>query len=415
MGIDVSASIAIAVSGGADSMCLAYLAKSLNVLALVVDHQLRPESRQEADATVERLGSLGISAEVLTWHHDETPSSNIQAAAREARYRLMSDRCRKLGIKTLITAHHMDDQAETFLLRLNRGSGLAGLAGMAGKRNLEGSLQLVRPFLDYSKQQLIDVLLHSGVEWIDDPSNTSETFDRVKARKLLKEPPLEGLNSARLAQTASALGRARRAIEFYVAKCLDDYVEFHEAGYASFSPTSLTTVPEEIGLRALAHLIRFGSGQPYGPRFTKLVRLYEDLSQSDFTGATLSGACFVRNSRGQILVVRELAAAAPRAAIAHTTVWDGRFNVEKPEQPSECGFQIGCVGENGVLQIKAESDGQLSVPRDAALSAPGYFDGDTLIAAPHLGYGDTDKKLPVLTHRWLTSSDSGKKTYRGVQ
>lgn len=415
MDIDVSARMAIAVSGGADSMCLALLAKNLNVLALVVDHQLRLESRQEADATVQRLASFGVSAEILTWHHDETPSSNIQAAAREARYRLMSDRCRKLGIKTLLTAHHLDDQAETFLLRLNRGSGLAGLAGMASKRNLEGSLQLVRPFLDLSKQQLIDVLERSGVGWIDDPSNTSETFDRVKARNLLKKPPLEGLNSARLAQTASALGRARRAIEFYVAKWLDDCVVFHEAGFASFSPTSLTTVPEEIGLRALAHLIRFGSGQPYGPRFNKLVRLYEDLAKSEFTGATLSGVCFASDGPGQILVVRELAAAEPRAAIAHTTVWDGRFNVERTDQPLECDFQIGCVGENGVLQIKAESDGQLSIPREAALSAPGYFEGDTLIAAPHLGYGDTDKKLPVLTHRWLTSSDSGKKTYRGVQ
>lgn len=396
-------------------MCLALLARNLNCIALVVDHGLRPESGAEAELTLKRLGAMGIKAEGLAWQHEEMPSANIQAAARETRYKLMSERCRELGIKVLLTAHHMDDQAETFLLRLNRGSGLAGLASMASKRDLEEGLVLARPLLGYVKQELIDVLRVNSVDWIEDPSNTSESFDRVKARQLLRDPPLSGLTAQRLAQTANALGRARRAIEFYVARWLEDHVEFHEAGYACFSARSLDKVPEEIGLRALAHLIRFGSGQAYGPRFEKLERLREDLSQQEFAGATLSGARFVRGGEGVVLVVRELAAAVPRAAIARTTIWDGRYRVQVSEQTSGANLEIGCLGADGVQQVKSGLEGDLPMPREAAFTVPGYFDGDTLIAAPHLGYGEMDKNLPVLTHRWLTSSDSGKKTYRGVQ
>lgn len=415
LGVNAAGPIAIAVSGGADSMCLAFLARSLNVKALIVDHGLRPESAEEATLTLERLKVVGVPAEILTWHHEELPSSNIQAAAREARYELMAAHCREEGINTLLTAHHMDDQAETFLLRLNRGSGLAGLAGMAPKRDMENGLTLVRPFLQYRKTQLVDVLKHNSIKWIEDPSNTSEIFDRVKARQMLGGPPLKGLTTEKLAHTAHALGRARRAIEHYVAMWLDQCVDFQETGYASFAAQSLATVPEEVGLRALAHLIRFASGQPYGPRFEKLERLFGNLVLQDFGGATLSGARFVSAEHGQVLVVRELAAVTPRAAIAHTTVWDGRYHVESVDNKKWQVLEIGPLGENGVQQIKSELGDQLTIPRDAVLSVPGYFKGDTLIAAPHLGYGDLDKNLPVLTHRWLTSSESGKKTYRGVQ
>ncbi len=415
LGVDGAGPIAVAVSGGADSMCLAFLTKNLNVRALIVDHGLRPESAAEASLTLERLKALSVPAEILTWHHDERPSSNIQAAAREARYELMAAHCRQNGIKTLLTAHHMNDQAETFLLRLNRGSGLAGLAGMVPKRDLENGLTLVRPFLQHRKEQLLEVLKHNSIEWIEDPSNTSETFDRVKARQMLDEPPLKGLTTERLAHTANALGRARRAIEHYVTVWLHTRVDFQEAGYAGFAAESLTTVPEEVGLRALAHLIRFASGQPYGPRFEKLERLFGSLAQQGFGGATLSGARFVSVGGGQVLVLREQAAVAPRAAIAHTTVWDGRYHVEINDNEKWHDLEIGPLEERGAQQVKSELGDQLTIPRDAVLSMPGYFKGDTLIAAPHLGYGDLDKRLPVLTHRWLTSSESGKKTYRGVQ
>lgn len=414
MGVDTALPMALAVSGGADSMCLAFLAKGMKVKALVVDHGLRPESGSEATLTVERLEATGVDAEILTWAHDDTPTSNIQAAAREARYALMAQRCRELGIATLLTAHHMDDQAETFLLRLNRGSGLAGLAGMAEKRELEAGLTLVRPLLSYRKAELVDVLKRNSIEWIEDPSNTSETFDRVKARQLLTDPPLTGLTAPRLASTADALSRARRTIEHYVFKWLDEAVEFEEAGYASFGAGHLRKVPDEVGLRALAHLIRFASGQPYGPRFEKLVRLYEGLLSPNFAGRTLSGARFLPIEQGGVLVLREIAA-TERAAIAHISVWDDRYRVKNITGTDTGGLEIGCLGEDGLAQLKSATDIELEMPRAAALSTPGYFVGDKLIAAPHLGYGDSNKKLPVLTHRWLTSSESGKKTYRGVQ
>ena len=185
--------IAVAVSGGPDSMALAVLVQPWvedrrgRLTALVVDHGLRAESAAEAASTARRLAALGIESRILRWDGPK-PGSGIQAAAREARYRLLCGACRAAGILHLLLAHHAGDQAETIALRAERGSGRRGLAGMPAIREVE-SLRLLRPLLGVAKARLLATLGQRGIGWVEDPSNRDPRFARSRLRA---DPPAHG-------------------------------------------------------------------------------------------------------------------------------------------------------------------------------------------------------------------------------
>lgn len=416
LGIQSDQKVAIAVSGGADSMCLAFLAKDIQpVVALVVDHRLRPNSTSEAQKVREILQEMGVESILLTWEHKAPPDANIQMRARETRYELMRDWCVDQDVSIVLTAHHRDDQAETLLLRLARGSGVYGMAGMARTRNLGRGVTLMRPLLELPKCRLTATLEKAGIKWIEDPSNQNEDFDRVKARNLLREPPLSGLTPARLAATAGRLRRSRDALEHYEQRWLDQMVDFFDAGHAIFSASSLEAEPQEITLRGLASIVRFAGGGGYIPRFEKLERLWLALCKPDFRATTLGGAQFVPLPDGRILVYRELAAIAPKHSVNAGLVWDGRFVVESVPQGSLDAIEIGALGDEGVKVVKDQMEVELDVPRGVAATLPAFYRAESLIAVPHLEYYASDENLPVLAHRWLASSKSGKKSYNAVQ
>ncbi len=415
-----SARLAVAVSGGADSMCLAAVLNAARpIVALIVDHGLRPASAAEAKLTAERLTLVGIANEILVWQHQQIPVANIQAAAREARYTLMRDWCTEHKINFLCTAHHMDDQAETVLMRLARGSGVYGLAGMAAARDLGQGVTLVRPLLDVPKNRLTATLAKKNLEWIEDPSNQNETFDRVKTRKLLADPPLAGLQSERLAATAQRLRRSRDALEFYQRRWLAEAVDFFEAGYALLDKSKFADVPEDIYLRALNSLIQFSGGGGYAPRFEKLLRLANALLSDGFSGHTLSGVQFAPFSEDKILVFREVSAMEASKEIRGNTQWDGRFTIDEGECSLQHTLLIGPLGEDGRRLIMENlsdlKDGTFTIPKQVLPTLPGLFAEERLIAVPHIGYEVGGIKYPVLSHQWLTLSEIGKKTYRGMQ
>ena len=414
--VSLGEKIAVAVSGGADSMCLALLASEVtDVIALIVDHGLRAESTSEAEGVQQQLRSLGIKAEILSWGLDEKPVSNIQAEAREARYRLMTDWCRERHVSYLFVAHHQDDQAETILLRMARGSGLAGLAGMPAKRDLAQGLTLVRPLLGVPKARIIKTLQQRNIAWVDDPSNESEKFDRVKARKFLVNPPLPGLSAARLADTANHLRRAKDAIEHYVARWLDDAVVFHDAGFAEFDTNQIHDVPDEISLRGLACILRFASGASYSPRFEKLFRLWQMLHEQSFSGGTLNGAQLTGNRNGRVIVFREAAAVNAPSAVDKWAVWDRRFQIVGDPRAECPGITLGALGADLTSDMKVIAEEKNDFPASILPTLPAFFEAGRLIAVPHLGYDDSNQKLPILAHLWLASSENGKKTYRDVQ
>ena len=386
LGVDLSSPVAVAVSGGADSMALALLLGEIcEVYAVTVDHGLRAEAAEEALLVSEVMARHSIAHEILTWQ-GEKPSSGIQAAAREARYRLLERWCVDKSISSLMLAHHRDDQAETFLMRLSRGSGVYGLAAMSEHSPLMGSqgrVQLIRPLLQVSKERLIATLEEWQEDWVEDPSNLDRQYDRVKAREYLKNPTLLNLDSEKLAQTADRMHRAKQALEYYTGELLTGAVVIHEAGYGELDVKALYAAPQETGLRALARLVRHISGAAYSPRFEKLERAYRALGDDDFNGQTLFG-CQLIKKNNKVIVARESAAIDEKPWSGYG-LWDGRYDIQVSGQG-----EVKKLGEEGWLQIKAlDSNAQKTlIIHPARLSLPTLWRGDKVISQPHLGFGE---------------------------
>ena len=209
---DKAARIAIAVSGGPDSLALLLLAQAVYpgwLFALTVDHGLRPEAGTEAAGVARICAELGVAHRTLLVPELKGVSANVQAAARMARYAVMAAACAEAGAAVLMTGHHMDDQAETLLMRLSRGSGIGGLSGIRAERALDGIL-LARPLLDWRKAELVALVRGAGLQAADDPSNRSPAYDRTAARVLLSETPW--LDPGRIAATAHHLAEAETAL-----------------------------------------------------------------------------------------------------------------------------------------------------------------------------------------------------------
>lgn len=397
--------IAVAVSGGADSMALAVLLNAClaetggGAIALVVDHGLRSGSAAEARQVGAWLGALGIAHHRLVWQATEARRGQ-QAAARAARYGLLARWCVRHGILHLATAHHRDDQAETLLLRLGRGSGPDGLAAMPAIRELR-DLRLLRPLLSVPKARLEATLRSRGLPWVEDPSNRDSRFARTGLRD--RRPALEalGLTASRLAATAEQLGRNRAAMEQAVARLLADAAEVDPAGFAWADAETLVAAGEDRGARALSRLLLAIGGGEYTPRSERLLRLYRKLGHGSFRGATLAG-CRVLPRGGRLLIARE-AARVPTVTVASgdRLRWDGRFDVAIPRGPGRVTgrLALGPLGRDGWASIAGRTDPALAalLPAAAKAGLPALSDRRGLLAVPHLGFrrGQTGAKAPM--------------------
>jgi tRNA(Ile)-lysidine synthase len=289
---------AIAVSGGSDSIALMFLAadwarandRALPVV-LSVDHGLRKGSAKDARAVVREAERAGLDAQVLTWKGAK-PTSNIESAARDSRYNLMGECCRQHGIRTLMVAHTLDDQAETFLIRLMRGSGVDGLAAMRPRAAYPipafKDIELIRPLLSFTRDELRAWLTARNIKWIDDPMNADPRFDRARLRALWPTLEAAGLKRERIAAAAAHLSRAREALEIRTA----EFLTTHAVAVGEtmlLDANALAEAPREIGLRALAAILQSVGAQEYRPRFDRLEALYEDMVSSKPVPRTLHG------------------------------------------------------------------------------------------------------------------------------
>ncbi|MEQ8604604.1 MAG: tRNA lysidine(34) synthetase TilS [Marivibrio sp.] len=323
--------LAVACSGGPDSLALALLARDwaqargAPLKAFIVDHGLRPEAAAEAESVRARLERARVSAAVLRDPGAAPPASDVQGWARRLRYRLLLAACAEAGLGVLALAHHLEDQAETFLLRLARGSGVDGLAAMAPALDW-GGVRVVRPLLDIPKARLTATVAAAGLQSVDDPSNCDPRFARVRVRERADDLAALGLTPRRLADTAGRMARARAALEGEAARLVDAAAAFDAAGFATLDREALLRAPEEIGLRALAGLIRRVGGQVYPPRLERLERLYGALGAGSIGGGrTLAGVRIAPRRDGRLLIHREPAQVTERAALAPQLLWDGRF------------------------------------------------------------------------------------------
>lgn len=309
LGLDaLPGKIAVAVSGGADSMALALLAADwaaevgIQLHALTVDHGIRPESARESRQVAGWMAGRGIAHTILT--HEGDMNGNLQAAARDARYSLMGEWCAEHGVSHLMVAHHMEDQAETFLIRLGRGSGVDGLAAMHPVRTQNG-ITLLRPLLGISKAELVATLQARGQFWVEDPSNRNPDFTRTHMRGLLPQLADAGISPAKLATTAKHMARAQDFLHHTADAACTELITPTDDGLL-LDRTRFAALHPEIALRVLALVIRRMTGDVYRPRFDDLQRLYDTLCDLPKNVArTLAGCQFRSHMNGVVLVSKE--------------------------------------------------------------------------------------------------------------
>ena len=292
--------VAVAVSGGVDSVCLLHwlVGAGVNVVALHVNHHLRPSAGIEAQYVQELCQKLNVPCHVFDWVA-EKPDSGLEAAARDARYKFMTDFCKDNNITNLVVAHQADDQIETFLMNLSRGSGVAGLSAMRAVTYRDG-VKILRPLLNVFRSELIDFCEKNNIKFFCDEMNDDENYTRVKIRKnryLLSEKL--GISDARILLAVENLGRARDALESNVDARVNAVMY---DGYALFSDSFLFDVAGDIGLKFLGTLIQKIGGNNYQPRLNSLMLALSKLrSDCKFT----LGHCTVRRFKNQVLVVPE--------------------------------------------------------------------------------------------------------------
>lgn len=301
--------IAAGVSGGADSLALVLRLKEWGdandkkIVALTVDHGLRSEAAAEAAYVAEVMQRFGIEHHILRWE-GEKPVHGIEEAAREARYGLIAAWCREAGVRVLATGHHRRDQAETFLLRLIRGSGVSGLSGILPVSERLG-LMIIRPQLFDAPDDLKIYLERCGVAWVEDPSNRNEDFLRVKIRNYLPVLSAElGLTEERLAATAGILEKTRSFLDSEVAKFVKNHCRFWEKCGCSFAESVFFTLHEELQYRVLTQLFKQIGGKAYAPEAREVLRVAGLVRSGSFNGCTLGG-CMVILRYDRLWIVRE--------------------------------------------------------------------------------------------------------------
>ena len=314
MDIYFSQNIGIAVSGGPDSMALAFLAKyysikkDVNFFYYIVDHKLRIESTKEAKLTKRELKKFGINCKILTWKGSKN-LKNIQSTARNKRYELIFEECTKKKINLILTAHQREDVYENFFIRLIRGSGLKGLSTFSQLKtniNKEYNISILRPLLSISKVDLNYITKNIFNFYVSDPSNNNDRFLRVKVRKLLEKLDSEGLDIKKLKLTLGNLHSSNNSIEFYVNQNIENNSKIINNKKSVILSESFFSNPYEIVFRSLSELIhKIGNKKNYS-RGRKISNLIKELKlANNLKKMTLSG-CIVEKINKSIIISKEI-------------------------------------------------------------------------------------------------------------
>lgn len=329
-GLAGTTGVAIAVSGGSDSMALLHLVLAWRrllqdgprLVALTVDHGLRAESTAEAETVAAHCARLGIEHHTLRWEGAK-PSTGIQAKARAARYDLMTEWCRRNGVAVLLTAHTAEDQAETVLMRARRTGSADSLAGIWPERQWQG-IRVLRPLLSARRAELRRYLATQGVRWIEDPSNENERFERVRARRQLAGSDVPGLvKTAELAQ--EKVRTQSEKVDAFAAR----NVTAGQWGELRVAREAVSKLGAEELLYLCRRLVLALRGQVVAER-AEFFRLAEWLAGDGTGRRTLSGLVFQKR-RNDILVGREPGRIPPVwQEICGRLIWDGRFAVTAP-------------------------------------------------------------------------------------
>jgi len=308
--IDVKNKYAVAISGGPDSLALAYFCKCISTIYntkiqyYLVDHKLRKESTKEANKVLQILKKFKINCKILTWK-GKKPKSNIQSIARNKRYTLLTNECKKNKIPFLLLGHHIDDLYENFLLRILRGSGLKGLVSMdkVSKSNFD-NITIIRPLIDIKKTELKKISKIVFNFFVEDPSNIDENFKRIRMRKLINTLELEGLDKNKLKLTIKNLKDSNDTINFYTKNNIDKNSFFFKEKNVFFLNKIFFIQPNEITFRSFGEIIKKISNKYYLPRGKSVSAIISDIRSKKFKKATLGG-CVIQKISETVVVFPE--------------------------------------------------------------------------------------------------------------
>ena len=395
--------LGMAVSGGSDSMALAMLAanwakkKGITFTALTVDHGLRSAATEETKCVKHWLEEWGISTHILTWKGPH-PKKGIQEAARDARYQLMANYCEGEKIDDLLLGHQLEDQLETLLMRLSKGSGLEGLAAMQ-RVSQKGKLRLLRPLLGVRREILRDYLRMQKQQWIDDPSNENPIYTRTRVGSVLKElEQLPGSNLETVALSLRRIQRASQSLEMLARQKIHEVCDISPLGYIRFPLRALEGCPDELALRMLGIVLRcVGGGKRI--KLQSLEDLYQRLFMDGIAkSGTLGGAQILKSGKDW-LVCRE----PGRYGLAEIDIeagdsewlWDDRFMIidSTPGKPIPASLHLRALGLKGWAQLKTDGLAPKAqrIPAKVRYSLPALWFGEEMVAAPLLVTDDSDE------------------------
>jgi len=384
--------ICVAVSGGGDSVALASLlagwtgALGGDLIALTVDHGLREGSASECRRVSRWMGELGVEHHTLAWAEPK-PNTRVQERAREARYTLMEKWCRDNGVLHLAVAHTLEDQAETFLMRLSRGSGPDGLAGMSAVVE-KPDCRILRPLLAVSRRSLRNHLQSAGKEWIEDPSNLDRRFERVRWRQAMARSEL---SPTALTVAAERYAGTRAVMERETAKAIARTLKLHPFGLVTGDMGRLRDLPGDLFSRVMARVFLTVGGKRFPPRRGKLDPLVDRLRTEKEPSATL-GRCRVTVHRDRLLVHRENRGLPQDLAIVPGSIhhWDRRFAIGfgSAARLAERGHWLAPLGESGrrILDREMFRTRVVEIPDSAMTTLPALIDEAGLVEVPHLGF-----------------------------
>lgn len=339
--------IAVAVSGGGDSVALLHLlaewcqSQAIILKVVTVDHGIRKEAKGEARWVAAISQELGLSHKLLSWR--PTKTGNLQDMARRARYQMIADWAKQESIKIVVLGHTKDDQAETVMMNLARGSGVDGLSAMAETVERYG-ICWFRPLLDVLRGELRDHLRAHQITWIEDPSNEDDRFDRIKMRRLIAQTSSMGLGVEQLASTASRLQDARVVLEMTADEAAQTCARSTSLGDIEFND-KFWNLPFEVQTRLAADALRAVSGNEYRPRLKSLIAALDGVPG---TTMTLSGCMMKATKDGGFTIIRELAACGP--PVPPWEIWDGRWKLLNADPPK--GLRISALGMTSKSQAE---------------------------------------------------------------
>ena len=397
--------LAVAVSGGCDSLFLAILTQKWvstrggKVTALIVDHGLRKNSVKECKKTQRILKKSKISSYCFKWVQSKITKKGVQEKAREFRYNVFEDWCFNKNIAHLLVAHHFEDQKETFLMRLNDNSNVYGLACMP-KILFKKKIRILRPLLDLKKKEIIEYLKEKKINWIEDPTNLSSKYSRNRLRKILPKLEKKGLTDKKLKKILKRAQKERNKIENKSTVWLIKNVVIDPLGYASINFNSLKLLNKYDFTFIFSRILNIISGSLYSTKSKYVYNFYTKIKSYEITNHTNLGGCHILFFKKKLYVCREIFKKNRKQKIHfkfNKIIWDNRFEIEHKKNinfflrkklgKSIFIEQLQKNGWNEILLKNEKLKKKFSIPNKIILSLPAIKNKkNDVLYVPHLKY-----------------------------